>query len=645
MQAEITWLDDPQVFRVNQLPAHSDHCFYSNEGEYNAGSSSLIHSLNGTWKFCYSRNAGERPADFYREDYNADKFQDITVPGHIELAGYDKIQYINVMYPWEGQDYRRPAGTGLDQHQKKDLFSGAEYNPVGSYRLEFDVPEQMRSKRISIYFEGVEQAMYLWLNGVFIGYAEDSFTPSEFDLTEVVRDTGNILAVEVHKRSTAAFLEDQDFFRFFGIFRSVSLVARPALHLEDLWIRPLYEPETQTGKVYLRMKLSGSIAGAGMQVTVRDKAGKLHIRKKFPVSDRDAEETGEGEGTPEDGELLEKSWEMPGQVEAWDNHDPYLYRIDICLFDEDKKVQEFISYPFGFRKIEIRDKVICLNGKRIVFCGVNRHEWSAESGRCIGMEQMKWDMECIKRNEINAVRTCHYPDQIPWYGMCDREGIYMIAETNLETHGSWQKWGNMDVSWNIPGSFPAWREVTLDRARTNFEVFKNHTAILMWSLGNESYVGDVLEEMNRLYKEWDPDRLVHYESVIYNRDYEDTVSDIECRMYASPEVIREYLDNEPKKPFVLSEFMHSMGNSVGGLKSYMDLLDEYEMYQGGFIWDFIDQALYVTDMVTGQKVLRYGADFDERPADYEFSGDGIVFASRQEKPAIQEVKYLYGRYR
>lgn len=289
--------------------------------------------------------------------------------------------------------------------------------------------------------------------------------------------------------------------------------------------------------------------------------------------------------------------------------------------------------------------MILLNGRRVVFCGVNRHEWSPETGRCIGREEMEWDMACMKRNEINAVRTCHYPDQIPWYDMCDRNGIYMIAETNLETHGSWQKWGNMDVSWNLPGSFPAWREVTLDRARSNFEVFKNHTAILIWSLGNESYVGDVLEEMNRLYKEWDPDRLVHYESVIYNRAYEDTVSDIECRMYAPPGEIRKYLDHDPKKPFILSEFMHCMGNSAGGFRSYMELLDEYEMYQGGFIWDFIDQALFVTDMVTGKKVLRYGADFDERPADYEFSGDGIVFADRREKPALQEVRYLYGKYR
>lgn len=630
MQAEITWLDDPEVFRVNQMPAHSDHLFYADEEECRRGESSLYQSLNGMWQFCYSENASGRPEDFYREDFDAGSFDEIRVPGHIELAGYDKIQYINVMYPWEGQDYRRPAGTPSAEGQRKDLFSGAVYNPVGSYRRTFDLPEAMKGKRISLFFEGVEQAVYVWLNGIFIGYAEDSFTPSEFDLTEVVRDTGNILAVEVHKRSTAAFLEDQDFFRFFGIFRNVSLIARPKLHLEDIWIRPLYEPEEGTGELRLRMKFSGDTPGGRAEITVSG-AGEQILSEAVTVQEAE--------------KATEAVWKMPGTVKPWDNHQPFLYQMELRLYDREGTLTEVVPYEFGFRKIELRDKVICLNGKRVIFCGVNRHEWSAESGRCIGREEMEWDMACMKHNEINAVRTCHYPDQIPWYGMCDRNGIYMIAETNLETHGSWQKWGNMDVSWNLPGSFPAWKEVTLDRARSNFEVFKNHTAVLMWSLGNESYVGDVLEEMNRLYKEWDPDRLVHYESVIYNRDYEDTVSDIECRMYAPPEAVREYLDKDPKKPFVLSEFMHCMGNSVGGLVSYMDLLDEYEMYQGGFIWDFIDQALFVTDEVTGKKVLRYGADFDERPADYEFSGDGIVFADRREKPAVQEVRYLYGKYR
>jgi beta-galactosidase len=260
------------------------------------------------------------------------------------------------------------------------------------------------------------------------------------------------------------------------------------------------------------------------------------------------------------------------------------------------------------------------------------------------MEEMKWDMECIRRNHINAVRTCHYPDQIPWYYMCDREGIYMMAETNLETHGSWGKYGTLDSSWNVPGDFPQWEAVTIDRARTNFETFKNHPSILFWSLGNESYAGTVLEKMNQCYKEWDSDRIVHYEGVFFNRAYEDKISDVESRMYAYPENIREYLENNPKKPFILCEYMHDMGNSMGGLNTYMKLLDEYPMYQGGFIWDFIDQALFVKDEVTGREVLRYGGDFDDRPADYEFSGDGILFADRTEKPAIQEVRYYYGIY-
>lgn len=628
MQAELQWIDDPEVFRVNQMPAHSDHYCYGDREEESRGDSSFYHMLNGSWKFFYSQNAARRPADFYREDCDVSSWDEIRVPGHIELAGYDKIQYINVMYPWEGQDYRRPPGTPSAKGQRKDLFSGAEYNPVGSYRLTFDLPQHMRGgKRISIFFEGVEQAMYLWLNGEFIGYAEDSFTPSEFDLTEVVRDTGNILAVEVHKRSTAAFLEDQDFFRFFGIFRDVKLCMRPETHLEDLWLRPCYDPQNKTGEVKLQMKFTGTAEGS-VKIRILDRDGSVCLEDTCQIRER-----------------LEWGGKMPQAVHPWDNRDPYMYRLEISVVGREGAAEEFIPYAFGFRKIEITDRVIRLNGKRAVFCGVNRHEWSPYTGRCIGGEEMQWDMDCMKRNNINAVRTCHYPDQIPWYYLCDREGIYMIAETNLETHGSWQKWGNMDTSWNLPCSFEAWREAVLDRARTNFEVFKNHTAVLIWSLGNESYVGDVLQEMNRLYKEWDPDRLVHYESVIYNRAYEDTVSDIESRMYAPPEEVKEYLEKKPKKPFILCEFMHDMGNSIGGLSSYMELLERYESYHGGFIWDFIDQALFVADEVTGREVLRYGGDFDERPADYEFSGNGIVFADRREKPAIQEVRYHYGKYR
>ena len=229
--------------------------------------------------------------------------------------------------------------------------------------------------------------------------------------------------------------------------------------------------------------------------------------------------------------------------------------------------------------------------------------------------------------------------------MCDEEGIYLIAETNLESHGSFQKLGMVEPSSNIPGSLSQWKEAVIDRARNNYETFKNHTSILFWSLGNESYAGDDIESMNTYFKEKEDGRLVHYEGVIHNRVYEDTISDVESRMYAKPWEIEEYLQNNPKKPFLLCEYMHDMGNSMGGLGSYMKLIDKYEMYQGGFIWDFIDQAIFVKDEITGENVLRYGGDFDDRPADYEFSGNGIVFANRREKPAMQEVRYYYGLYK
>ena len=335
--------------------------------------------------------------------------------------------------------------------------------------------------------------------------------------------------------------------------------------------------------------------------------------------------------------------EIP-QVHIWDNHNPYLYRLEITIFDFAGNVVEFIPCELGFRRIEIKDKVIYLNGKRLIINGVNRHEWNARRGRAITMEDMERDMAVIKASNINSVRTCHYPDQLAWYAMCDREGIYLMAETNLESHGSWQKMGAIEPSWNVPGNYPAWREAVLDRARSNFETFKNHVSVLFWSLGNESYAGDDIQAMGEFFKEKDPGRLVHYEGVVNNRAYADRISDVESRMYAWPKDVREYLRTDASKPFILCEYMHDMGNSLGGLKSYMDLLDEFASYQGGYIWDFIDQALYVKDEVTGKEVLRYGGDFDDRPSDYEFSGNGILFADRTPKPALQEVRYYYGLY-
>ena len=633
MNADMKWLDNPEVFKVNQLESHSDHCYYLDYSDMKKEKNPLLQSLNGQWEFAYSKNVMERPVDFYKETFDASGFDKIMVPGHIELAGYDKIRYINTMYPWEGKEYHRGAYSMEATGAEEGMFSEAQYNPVGSYIKYFDLDKNMCGKRIHICFEGVEEAMYLWLNGQFIGYAEDSFTPSEFDLTPYIKEKGNVLAVQVHKMSTAAFLEDQDFFRFFGIFRNVTLKAIPDVHLEDVWFKPVLNQDNESGSVSVSMKVS---ATDSQNVTagfiLKDREENILVEKSLQLN----KENDHLEGT------ICVDLES---VRLWDNHNPYLYHAYIELKAEDGSLAEVIPYDIGFRRIEIIDKVVYLNGKRLIITGVNRHEWNARTGRCIGIEDMKADISCMLRNNINSVRTCHYPDQIPWYYMCDDAGIYVMAETNLESHGSFQKLGAIEPSCNVPGSIPQWRDAVLERAKNNFETFKNHTSILFWSLGNESYAGDDIEAMNVYFAEKKDGRLVHYESSYYNRAYEDTISDLETRMYAKPEDVEEYLNNSPKKPYILCEFMHDMGNSMGGLGSYMKLIDKYDRYHGGFIWDFIDQAIMVKDPVTGKDVLRYGGDFDDKPADYEFSANGIVFADRKEKPAMQEVRYYYGLYR
>ena len=633
MNADMKWLDNPEIFRVNQLDAHSDHNYYISYEDIKKKENHLQQSLNGQWEFNFSKNVMSRPEKFYEDNFDASNFDKIMVPGHIELAGYDKIRYINTMYPWEGKEYHRGAYSMEGTGDEAGMFSEAEYNPVGSYIKKFDLDQQLCGKRIRICFEGVEEAMYVWLYGQFVGYAEDSFTPSEFDLTPFIKEKENVLAVQVHKMSTAAFLEDQDFFRFFGIFRNVTLKAVPDVHMEDVWFQPVLNKNNKSGKISVIMKVS------------TQKEQKVNVR--FILRDR------EGVKLVEASTLLEKNnGELIGTIETnveniklWDNHNPYLYHAYVELTTLNNELLEVIPYDIGFRRIEIIDKVMYLNGERLIITGVNRHEWNPKTGRCIGMEEMNADMDCLLRNNINAVRTCHYPDQIPWYYLCDEAGIYMMAETNLESHGTFQKLGAIEPSCSVPCSIPQWKEAVLDRARNNFETFKNHTSVLFWSLGNESYAGDNIEAMNDFFKEKKDGRLVHYESSFYNRAYEDTISDIETRMYAKPKEVEEYLNNDPKKPYILCEFMHDMGNSMGGLGDYMKLIDKYEMYQGGFIWDFIDQAILVKDHVTGKEVLRYGGDFDDRPSDYEFSGNGIVFADRKEKPAMQEVRYYYGLYR
>lgn len=628
MDADIKWLDDPETFRINQLPAHSDHYYYGNYDEWRHNNSRFAQNLDGQWQFNFAENPRERENDFYKVDYDSSSFGTIEVPSEIELNNYAQNNYINTLIPWEGKIYRRPAYALSPDDAQEGSFSDGDDNTVGEYLKHFDLDPSLRGKQVRIRFDGVERAMYVWLNGHFIGYAEDSFTPSEFDLTPYIQDKGNVLAVEVFKHSTASWIEDQDMFRFSGIFRSVNLLAQPFVHIEDLNIRPIVTDNYQDGIFNVELQLHGEKTG-NVNVRVIDNDGNTLVNETHPVDS-----------------TVKVQDQFLENVHLWDNHNPYLYQLLIEIRDDKGNLVEFVPYRFGFRRIEInKDHVVLLNGQRLIINGVNRHEWDAKRGRAITMGDMTSDIHTFKENNINAVRTCHYPDQIPWYYLCDDNGIYMMAENNLESHATWQKMGAIEPSYNVPGSVPQWRDVVVDRARTNYETFKNHTSILFWSLGNESYAGDNIVKMNEFYKKHDDSRLVHYEGVCHTPEYRDRISDVESWMYLPPKEVEEYLKNNPDKPFMECEYMHDMGNSDGGMGSYISLLDKYPQYFGGFIWDFIDQALLVKDPISGQEVMRYGGDFDDRHSDYEFSGDGLMFADRTPKPAMQEVRYYYGLHK
>ena len=621
MRANLNWLTDPTVFRVNRLDAHSDHVAYASQEEIRTGTSSLIQNLDGVWTFHWSDRPANRPADFWQNDFDLSAFGTIQVPGHTETQGFGQIQYINKLYPWDGHAELRPPQVDM------------EHNPVGSYVREFDLDAGLRGKRICISFQGVEQAFFVWLNGHFIGYSEDSFTPSDFDLTSCIRETGNRLCVEVYKRSSAAWLEDQDFFRFSGIFRSVFLYAKPEVHLDDVWFQTTLDQDNVTGHLKIRLLLSGNTERASVSGSISNLwAGELELHE-------------------ENGYLVSQELTFEN-IRPWDYGTPNLYHAVLTL-RSGETVTEVIPYDIGFRRMELIDKIMYLNSKRLIISGVNRHEWNASSGRCVTMEDMRSAMDIFLANNINAVRTSHYPNRTEWYHLCDRNGIYMMDETNMETHGSWQKDMFVDPSWNVPGSLPEWHDCALDRAKSMFERDKNHVSILFWSCGNESFAGQAIVDMANYFRTVDPGRLVHYEGVYWPRgvangkptsphwrpEYE-TVSDMESRMYATPAEVREYLENDPPKPYISCEYMHNMGNSLGGMESYVSMAEEFPLYQGGFIWDYMDQALWYTNP-NGQKVLGYGGDFGERQSDYNFSGNGIVTADHSPKPCMQEVRYWH----
>lgn len=603
------WLTDPEVFQINRRDAHSDHWFYEKMEDINLEEEMpLKQSLNGQWKFSYAKNPHLRIKDFYKMDFDCSDFDNITVPGHIQMQGYDKNQYINTMYPWDGHDELRPPNIS------------SRYNPVGSYVTSFTLKEELNNKPVYLSFQGVETAFYVWLNGEFVGFSEDSFTPSEFSISEYLREGENKLAVEVYKRSSASWIEDQDFWRFSGIFREVYLYGVPSTHIEDMFIKTELDSSYQHANLSIELVMSGDMDTYVIAELISKEKENINI----------------GKYDSNENLYIQKTFD---ERRLWSAEDPYLYTVIFSIYGKDNQLIEVVPYKVGFRSFQMIDNKMHLNGKRILFKGVNRHEFNCDRGRAITKEDMLWDIRFLKQNNMNAVRTSHYPNASLWYHLCDEFGIYVMDETNLESHGSWQKMGECEPSWNVPGSLKEWKEAVVDRARSMLERDKNHPSILIWSCGNESYVGEDILAMSEYFHERDNTRLVHYEGVFWNRDF-DHISDMESRMYAKPEDIEEYLKSDPKKPYISCEYMHAMGNSCGGMHLYAELEEQYPMYQGGFIWDYIDQAIRrVNDQK--EEVLAYGGDFDDRATDYCFCTDGIVYADRTPSPKVQEVKALY----
>lgn len=618
------WNNNPDIYQLNRLKAHATLMPYATVEEALIGNrteSTYYQCLNGNWKFSFAENPEKRIRNFFENEYNDSAWKEIKVPSHWQLQGYDYPQYTNITYPWTGREEIRPP------------FAPAKYNPVGQYRTTFTVPESWNEKPVYISFQGVESAFYVWVNGEFVGYSEDTFTPAEFDLTPYLIDGENKLAVEVYRWCDASWLEDQDFWRMSGIFRDVYLYSTPDLHIYDFSVRTDLDEQYKDADIKIQAKVTNyferNVGNVTFEAMLYDRANHKVFDEPIMV---DVAIDGKGEAVLHASKFVENPLK-------WSAEHPNLYTLVLSLKDEKGHIIETESCKVGFRIFELKDGLMQINGKRIVFKGVNRHEFHAEKGRAgINYEDMVHDVKLMKKFNINAVRTSHYPNHPLWYEICDEYGLYVIDETNLETHGTWE-YGQKELGDTVPGSKPEWTGNVLDRCNSMFQRDKNHPAIVIWSLGNESFGGDNFIKMHQFFKKNDPTRLVHYEGVFHYRESE-AASDMESTMYIKPEEVEQYAKNNPAKPYILCEYSHAMGNSCGNLFKYTELFDQYPILQGGFIWDWKDQALQAKT-ADGIEYLAYGGDFGDAPNDGNFSGNGLIFADGTITPKIFEVKKCY----
>ena len=594
----------PDFIEENRLPAHTHHTYYKSQREADLEESSFLTSLNGLWKFHYASNPQSVIPGFEAVEYNCDSWADIRVPAHIQLEGYDAPQYANVQYPWDGHE---------------DIVPGQmpqRFNPVASYVTYFARPAE---PRVHISFQGVESTFSVWLNGHYVGYGSDAFTPSDFDLTPYLTDGENKLAVQCIKWSGQCWIEDQDFLRFSGIFRDVFLYAIPETHVDDLKV------ETPIADDYITAGLRVTLTALG--------TGRVSLALR------------------KDGETLcSSSAALAGVTSVsfqdltpllWSAEAPHLYQLELEVYNAVGALCEVIRQPVGFRRFELKDSLMCLNGRRIEFHGVNRHDFDGSTGRAVTRQATERDIRTMKQNNINAIRTSHYPNSRHLYELCDLYGLYVIDEANLESHGYWDRvnMGLVPLSEMVPGDFPEWRATLQARANSLYQRDKNHPCVLIWSCGNESLGGKNILDMSNLFRSLDPSRLVHYEGESWDGRNPAT-SDIKSHMYTPAAEVEEMLKTCRERPMILCEYSHAMNNSCGALYKYTDLMEREPLFQGGFIWDYLDQSLPLRDRY-GVEYQSYGGDWGDCPNDLEFSGNGIVFSDGSPSPKMQEVKYLY----
>ena len=630
---DVNILKNPEIFMQNRLPAHSDHIAYASEFERSSGRTSLRMSLNGLWKFSYAPNMSQAVGGFETNGYDCSTWGEIYVPAHIQMEGYDKPHYTNTIYPWEGHEWVEPGDIPT------------EFNPVASYVRMFTIPKEWVGNKLRISFQGVESGFALWVNGKYVGYSEDSFDASDFDITDHVVEGENKLAVRVWKWTSSSWCEDQDFFRFSGIFRDVYLYTVPSVHVDDVKIIPTVSEDFAQGELKVILKVLGK---GSVRFTLYSAQTGVLRPDTVNLSTRNALDT---KTVTFNGKTAEYNVDV-ANPSLWSAEIPNLYVVKMEILNDKGKVSEVITENVGFRRFEMVKGIMHLNGKRIVFKGVNRHEFSSNVGRVPVYDELITDIVTMKQNNINGIRTSHYPNcshiyedgeyKCGIYELCDVYGLYMIAENNMETHGSWEAYdrGCVGEDFIVPKDNMVWQNMLLDRVDSLYETNKNHPSILIWSLGNESYGGSVINSMADRFREHDSSRLIHYEGIVHDRSYPDS-SDMESQMYPSVASIKKFLSENKDKPFICCEYTHAMGNSCGGMKLYTDLTDEEPRYQGGFIWDYIDQSIYAKDRY-GNEYLAYGGDFGDRPSDYEFSGNGIAYGGdRTPSPKMQAVKYNY----